>query len=234
MSDNSTSARAEGGYDGNVTVGGPAQTRDLGALRLTKLAVGPMNNNAYLLRCRETGEQFLVDAAAEPERLLALLDGQPLAGVVTTHRHEDHWRQALGEVVAATGATTYAGRADAEAIEVATDEVLDDGDELWVGGCRLEVIGLVGHTPGSVALAYTETADGPEPGRVHLLTGDSLFPGGVGKTWSPEDFRTLIDDVESKIFDRFADSTWVYPGHGADTTLGADRSDLAAWRDRGW
>ncbi|MGN6599091.1 MAG: MBL fold metallo-hydrolase [Actinomycetales bacterium] len=221
-------------YDGEVRVGGPSQSRDLGCLRLTKLAVGDMSNNAYLLECTQTGEQLLVDAAAEPDRLLELIGDRPLTGVVTTHRHEDHWARGLGAVVAATGAPTYAGRADAEAIGVATDEVLDDGDELWVGACRLEVIGLIGHTPGSIALAYTETDDGPQPGRVHVLTGDSLFPGGVGRTWSPEDFRSLVDDVESKLFDRFPDSTWVYPGHGADTTLGADRGDLAAWRDRGW
>ena len=98
-----------------------------------------------------------------------------------------------------------------------------------VGSCELEVIEVVGHTPGSIVLAY----DDPD-GVVHLFTGDSLFPDGVGKTWSPEDFSTLIDEVETKIFDRFADDTWVYPGHGHDTTLGAERPHLQEWRERGW
>ena len=98
-----------------------------------------------------------------------------------------------------------------------------------VGSCELEVIEVVGHTPGSIVLAY----DDPD-GVVHLFTGDSLFPGGVGKTWSPEDFSTLIDEVETKIFNRFADDTWVYPGHGHDTTLGAERPHLQEWRERGW
>ncbi|MET0448332.1 MAG: MBL fold metallo-hydrolase, partial [Aeromicrobium sp.] len=98
-----------------------------------------------------------------------------------------------------------------------------------VGSCELEVIELVGHTPGSIALAY----DDPD-GIVHLFTGDSLFPGGVGKTWSPEDFVTLVDEVETKIFDRFPDDTRIYPGHGHDTTLGAERPHLAEWRERGW
>jgi glyoxylase-like metal-dependent hydrolase (beta-lactamase superfamily II) len=98
-----------------------------------------------------------------------------------------------------------------------------------VGECTLQVIGLVGHTPGSIALWY----DDPH-GAVHLWTGDSLFPGGVGKTWSPVEFTSLINDVESKIFKRMPDETWVYPGHGDDTTLGAERPHLADWRERGW
>jgi glyoxylase-like metal-dependent hydrolase (beta-lactamase superfamily II) len=98
-----------------------------------------------------------------------------------------------------------------------------------VGDVSLEVITLVGHTPGSVALLH-EDPDGTP----HLWTGDSLFPGGVGRTWSPQDFVTLIDDVERKVFDRLPDTTWVYPGHGGDTTLGAERASLPEWRDRGW
>lgn len=89
---------------------------------------------------------------------------------------------------------------------------------------------LVGHTPGSIALAY----DDPE-GHAHLWTGDCLFPGGVGNTWEdPERFATLYRDVVTKFFDAFPDDTWVYPGHGADTTLGSERPHLHEWRTRGW
>jgi glyoxylase-like metal-dependent hydrolase (beta-lactamase superfamily II) len=98
-----------------------------------------------------------------------------------------------------------------------------------VGDCSLAVISLVGHTPGSVALLY----DDPD-GHPHLFTGDSLFPGGVGKTWAPEDFTSLLHDVETKIFARLPDDTWFYPGHGNDSTLGAERPHLAEWRERGW
>ena len=98
-----------------------------------------------------------------------------------------------------------------------------------MGDVDLQVISLVGHTPGSVALLYDDPTGPP-----HLWTGDSLFPGGVGKTWSPDDFSSLIDDVESKIFDRLPDETWVYPGHGDDTTLGAERPHVREWRARGW
>jgi glyoxylase-like metal-dependent hydrolase (beta-lactamase superfamily II) len=222
------SAAEAGGYTGDLVVGGPAQRRTLGALAVTKVAVGAMDNNAYLLECRRTGERCLVDAADDPRTLLALLGDGSLARVLTTHRHADHW-QALEPVVRATGAVTAAGRDDAEGIPVPTRELLDDGATVQVGDVSLEVITLVGHTPGSVALLH-EDPDGTP----HLWTGDSLFPGGVGRTWSPEDFVTLIDDVERKVFGRLPDETWVYPGHGGDTTLGAERASLPEWRDRGW
>ncbi|MGJ9412480.1 MBL fold metallo-hydrolase [Aeromicrobium sp. CF4.19] len=215
-------------YTGEVTVGGPADVQDAGDLQVTKIAVGPMNNNAYLLRCTLTGEQVLVDAADGADTLLGLVGDDGLARIVTTHRHGDHW-QALAAVVEATGAETVAGELDADELPVPVDVRVEDGARVRVGSCELEVLHLAGHTPGSIALAY----DDPD-GIVHLLTGDSLFPGGVGKTQSPEDFRTLLDDVRSKVFDRFPDDTHVYPGHGDDTTLGTERPQLPQWRERGW
>ncbi len=94
-------------YSGDVRVGGPADVRELPGLILSKIAVGPMSNNAYLLRCRDTGEQVLIDAAADAGALLDLIGDDGIDAVITTHRHADHW-QALGAVVAATGATTVA------------------------------------------------------------------------------------------------------------------------------
>ncbi|MET8621170.1 MBL fold metallo-hydrolase [Streptomyces albidoflavus] len=216
-------------YSGAVKVGGPADVHELTGLMISKVAVGPMDNNAYLLRCRATGEQLLIDAAAEPRTLLQLIGRDSVASVVTTHRHGDHW-QALAEVVAATGARTQAGRYDAEGIPVPTDVLLDDGDTVRVGRVELTVLHLVGHTPGSIALVY----DDPH-GHPHVFTGDCLFPGGVGNTHQdPDAFAQLLGDVETKIFAALPDETWVYPGHGDDTTLGAERPDLAAWRERGW
>jgi glyoxylase-like metal-dependent hydrolase (beta-lactamase superfamily II) len=217
-------------YSGEVEVGGPPDTREAGDLVITKVAVGPMANNAYLLRCAVTGEQALIDAADEPETLLSVVGDAGLARIITTHSHPDHW-QALADVVAATGAETVASPVDAEDIPVPTTNPVTDGARIRVGSCELEVIGLVGHTPGSIALAY----DDPD-GIVHLFTGDSLFPGGVGNTWgSAEDFASLIDDVETKLFDRFDDNTWIYPGHGNDLPrLGDERPNLPAWRARGW
>ena len=214
-------------YHGAVKVGGTPDVRELPHLVITKVAVGSMNNNAYLLRCRTTGEQLLIDAAAEAPVLLETV-GHSLATVVTTHRHRDHW-DALAEVAAATGARTAAGRIDAEGIDVRTDLPLDDGDTLRVGEAALTVRHLVGHTPGAIVLVY----DDPQ-GHSHVFTGDCLFPGGPGRTTNPVDFGTLMDGLQAKVFDVLADETWIYPGHGDDTTLGAERPHLAEWRARGW
>ncbi|WP_030909157.1 MBL fold metallo-hydrolase [Streptomyces sp. NRRL F-5126] len=216
-------------YSGAVHVGGPADVHELTDLVISKIAVGPMNNNAYLLRCRATGAQLLVDAAAEPDKLLALIGEDGIAGVVTTHRHGDHWG-ALSEIVDATGARTYAGRYDAEGIPVPTDTPVGDGDTIGFGEIALTVRHLVGHTPGSVVLVYDD-----RHGHPHVFTGDCLFPGGVGNTFhDSEAFASLLHDVETKIFDRLPDETWVYPGHGDDTTLGDERPHLGEWRERGW
>jgi glyoxylase-like metal-dependent hydrolase (beta-lactamase superfamily II) len=215
-------------YTGEVHPGGSPDVRELPGLTITKLSVGPMDNNAYLLECTESGELLLVDAANEPDRLRSLLGGRPLSRVVTTHRHSDHW-QGLAEVVTSTDARTYAGRDDVEGIPVATDEPLDDGSLVPVGAAQLAVIALVGHTPGSVALVYDDPAGHP-----HLFTGDSLFPGGPGRTTRPEDFTSLMNDLEEKIFGKLPDETWFYPGHGNDSTLGTERPALGEWRARGW
>jgi glyoxylase-like metal-dependent hydrolase (beta-lactamase superfamily II) len=216
-------------YHGRVTQGGPPEVRELAELIITKMSVGDFDNNTYLLRCRQTDEQLLVDAAAEPDRILTLVGDSGLTKVVTTHSHGDHW-QGLADVVAATGAETYAGADDAEEIPVPTGHLLRDGDTVTVGRVSLEVIHLVGHTPGSVALLYDDPAGTP-----HLFTGDSLFPGGVGNTFgSAANFTSLFRDVSSKIFDRLPDETWFYPGHGNDSTLGAERPSLPEWEARGW
>lgn len=215
-------------YTGRVSVAGPADVHELPGLVISKLAVGPHDNNTYLLRCRATGAQVLIDAAAEPGRIMDLIGPDGVSLVITTHRHPDHW-QALQEVVDLTGAPTAAHRLDAPGIPVPTDVLLDDSDRIDVGDCSLEAIHLVGHTPGSIALLYDDP-DGPP----HLITGDCLFPGGVGKTHSADEFDSLYADVTTKLFDRLPDETWVYPGHGWDTTIGAERPNLQEWRARGW
>jgi glyoxylase-like metal-dependent hydrolase (beta-lactamase superfamily II) len=217
-------------YTGAVRVGGDMDVRRLPGLTIAKLAVGPMDNNAYLLRCTQTDEGLLIDAANEGDRLRGLVrfEGPPVAAVLTTHRHQDHW-QALAEVVTDADAAVYAGDADADELPVAVDERLAHGDTITVGDISLEIIALRGHTPGSIAVLYRD----PE-GTPHLFTGDSLFPGGVGKTSSPENFTSLMDDVEERVFGVLPDDTWFYPGHGNDSTLGAERPHLADWRARGW
>jgi len=196
----------------------------------TKLSVGPMDNNAYLLRSNKGG-CVLVDAANDPDRLLALIGADAVDAIVTTHSHADHW-QALPQVADATRARLLAGRPDVEEIADGTGVPglvpVWDGDLVPLGDESLEVIGLVGHTPGSIALVYSGQQ------ATHLITGDSLFPGGPGRTTSPAHFASLMDDLEAKVFARFDDTTVVHPGHGDDTTLGDERPHLAQWRARGW
>jgi glyoxylase-like metal-dependent hydrolase (beta-lactamase superfamily II) len=215
-------------YTGDVTPGGPPAERALADLTITKVSVGPMDNNAFLLRCRATGEQLLIDAANDAGRLLDLVGNAGLSTVVTTHRHHDHW-YALTDIVSATGATSLAHPADSGELPV-VDTTVEDGGTVRVGEVPLEVIHLVGHTPGSIALLYRDPTGFP-----HLFTGDSLFPGGVGNTrGDAKNFASLINDVERKVFDRLPDETWFYPGHGNDSTLGAERPALPEWRARGW
>lgn len=215
-------------YHGHVEPGGDPIVRELSHLIVTKLSIGTLDNNAYFLRCRATGHELLIDAADELDRLLATAGDGPLVRVVTTHRHPDHW-QALPAIVQATNAATVAHVDDAPEIMADTTEPVSDGDVVRVGDLELTVIHLVGHTPGSIALLYDDPTGPP-----HLWTGDSLFPGGIGKTASAADFESLITNVERKIFDKLPDETWVYPGHGNDTTLGAERPSLPDWRARGW
>ncbi|WP_256795209.1 MBL fold metallo-hydrolase [Terrabacter sp. Ter38] len=220
-------------YSGHVTAGGPPGVRELADLTIRKLEVGGFGNNAYLLTCRATGAQLLVDAAAEPERLLELVagGGGGLDAVATTHQHHDHVG-ALAEVVAATGARTIAGADDADALPVPVDDRVGHGDTVSVGDVTLDVVHLRGHTQGSIALAYADPAPG---GHTHLFTGDSLFPGGIGNTKNPgQSFDSLIEDVTTRVFDVYDDDTWFYPGHGDDSTLGAERPHLDEWRARGW
>ena len=223
-----------GPYSGEVSPGGPPDTRELAGLIVTKLAVDQeMSNNCYLLRCRATDEQVLIDAAAEADRLRQLIGPSGLTRVITTHQHWDHHR-ALADVVAATGAVTGAGADDADAIAEQTgvdvDDRVQDGDTIEFGDVVLQVIHLVGHTPGSIALLYDDPGGTP-----HLWTGDSLFPGGVGNTFGDQQaFISLVDDVSTKIFDRLPDETWFYPGHGNDSVLGNERPHLEEWRARGW
>ncbi|GAA2181996.1 MBL fold metallo-hydrolase [Brooklawnia cerclae] len=202
----------------------------VGAVTCTKVSVGPMDNNAYLLTPSE-GPLVLIDAAAEAATLLDLIGTRPLGTVVTTHRHTDHLG-ALARVVRDTGAAPVAGRPDVDAITEQTgirSRGVWTGDTIPVGTTSLEVIGLAGHTPGGIALALR-----PDDGPTHLFTGDSLFPGGVGKTLTPRDFSALLGNVAALVFEPFGDETLVHPGHGDSTTLGAERPHLDEWRARGW
>lgn len=212
----------------HVVPGGPAYTEELSAeVRLTKFSVGRMDNNCYLLE-HSDGSSILIDAAADPGRIARIVGEAAPDVVITTHRHHDHVG-ALAAVVESRSPRVVAGFDDVAEIErqtgVSGTEPVQHGDVIVTGGLSLEVIQLVGHTPGSIALVFDERV---------LFTGDSLFPGGPGKTSEPADFTSLMDHLTERVFDRFGDDVVVHPGHGDSTTLGAERPHLAEWRARGW
>ncbi|NPC43808.1 MBL fold metallo-hydrolase [Nocardioides sp. zg-1230] len=229
--------RGAGDYTGDVSPGGDPDVRVLGDFSVTKVAVDPeMSNNCYLLLCSVTDEVVLIDAAAEPDRLLELIGDRSLTSIVTTHQHWDHHRALAAVKAAHPSAHVVAGAPDADAIEeqtgVRVERRVGAGDKVAVGPCDLVVVPVAGHTPGSICLLLDDPAVAPSP---HLFTGDSLFPGGVGATFGDADaFAQLISEVETKIFDRLPDDTWFYPGHGGDGRLGDERPHLAEWRERGW
>lgn len=217
---------------GHVQRGGPTAVWRTANAEVHKASVSAMDNNAYLIVDRGTGDHLLIDAADDAPRLRELLATDAatgsLVGICTTHRHPDH-HGALAEITAGTGAPALAGVNDADHLPLAVDRRLADGDVVAVGDLDLQVVALRGHTPGSVALVLAD--DGAPP---LVFTGDSLFPGGVGKTGSAEDFEQLIGDVTERLFAVLPDETVVLPGHGDNTTLGAERPHLPEWRARGW
>ena len=216
-------------YTGHVEPRAAAR-RNLPGASIVKVSVGQMDNNAYLITCSHTGEALLIDAANDAEILLELIErcAPKLSLIVTSHQHWDHI-QALEKVAKATGAPTAAHQLDADPLPVKPDRILANGDTIKIGDLTFDVIHLQGHTPGSVALAL----DGADEA-THLFTGDCLFPGGLGRTTKPQEFDSLYHDVTSRVFDVYGDSTVVYPGHGDDTTLGAERPQLDEWKARRW
>jgi glyoxylase-like metal-dependent hydrolase (beta-lactamase superfamily II) len=219
---------SEADYTGHVDPDGPWQDRVDGPLRVRKLSVEAMDNNVYVLSCTRTGRSLLVDVAARPERLReALADTTPVAAV-QTHGHWDHVR-AWEALRADPGLPVWGHPGDADLFPAPLDRELAHGEVLEVGDVRLEVLHVPGHTDGSLLYLVSGAT------RPHLFSGDSLFPGGPGNTWGDaERFAQLMDGLEREIFDRLPDTTWVYPGHGDDTTLGAERPALPEWRARGW
>ncbi|GGG76737.1 Zn-dependent hydrolase [Corynebacterium pelargi] len=194
---------------------------------LDQISVSDMDNNCYLL---VRGDQaLLIDAADNTEELLALAKrhNATITAVVTTHQHWDHVR-ALEELLERTQATHIAPAPDASALPAEVDIALEEGDALDFEGLQLEAHILRGHTPGGLALSCDID------GTTHLFVGDSLFPGGVGKTNSPEEFEQLFSDVKERIFDVYPDEAIVHPGHGKPTTLGQERPQLDQWRERGY
>ncbi|HET9442495.1 MAG TPA: MBL fold metallo-hydrolase [Acidimicrobiales bacterium] len=193
------------------------------AVEVHKLVVGPIDNNVFVLRCRETGEAVLIDAANEHERLLELCRGLGVRRVLETHGHWDH----IQAVPAVRDAGYEVGVTGADASMLPSyDFVLEDDSVLQVGRVRLRTIATPGHTPGSMCFLVE--------GSPVLFSGDTLFPGGPGNTsFEGGDFGTIITSIDRKLF-TLPPETIVLPGHGDDTTIGTERPHLQEWIDRGW
>jgi glyoxylase-like metal-dependent hydrolase (beta-lactamase superfamily II) len=195
------------------------------AVEVHKVVVGPFENNVFVVRCRRSGDAVLIDAANEHEQLLELCRRLGVRRVLETHGHWDHIQavpamREAGYEVAVTSA-------DAPMLaDVGYDVLLDDAEVIEVGQLRLHAIHNPGHTPGSISFHVEGTP--------LLFTGDTLFPGGPGNTKHDlGDFAAIIDSIDERLF-RFPDRTIVLPGHGVDTTIGAERPHLQEWVDRGW
>jgi glyoxylase-like metal-dependent hydrolase (beta-lactamase superfamily II) len=189
-----------------------------------KVVVGPFDNNVFVLRCKQTGEAVLLDAANEHDKLLELCRTLGVTKVLETHGHWDHI-QAIPEIRDA-GYEVGVTAADA-AMLPSYDFVLEDDTVVAVGRLRLRTILTPGHTPGSICF---KLEDHPV-----LFSGDTLFPGGPGNTKTDlGDFPTIIRSIEERLFSPLAAETIVMPGHGLDTTVGAERPHLQEWVDRGW
>lgn len=192
-------------------------------LEIHKIVVGPMDNNVFVLRCRQTGEGLLIDAANEHERLLDLCQKLNVSQVLETHGHWDHI-QAVPQIREA-GYSVHVTQQDAHMLE-SYDEILEDDSIVSVGRLTLETIHTPGHTPGSMCFKVKN--------RPILFSGDTLFPGGPGATqYEGGDFTAIINSIDRRLF-TLAPETIVLPGHGDNTRISDERPYLDEWVERGW
>ena len=191
-----------------------------GDIRITKINMGPINNNGYIVVCPETNEGVIIDTPAEPEKLLDAIGDVKITSILITHKHWDH----------TTGFDTISGSVDAP-VGIGTEDIdglprqpeldLKDGDTVKFGNLALQVLATPGHTEGGRCFLYGK----------HLFSGDTLFPGGPGKSDNPDAFRQIIDSITGKLL-VLPDDVTVYPGHGLDTTIGDTRREYQDFASR--
>ncbi|MGD9180358.1 MAG: MBL fold metallo-hydrolase [Desulfobacterales bacterium] len=190
------------------------------AIQIERYELGPFGTNSYIMTCLKTGERIVVDAPGDAEKILSQLQQTHPTYILMTHNHMDH-TGALAKLKSALNVPIAAHTADADRLPVAPDMLLTDGDGVTFGNIRLAVMHTPGHTPGSLCF-YTEG---------YLISGDTLFPGGPGKTGSPADFKQIVESLKNKIFP-LPDDTQVFPGHGDHTVLGKEKQAFEAFSAR--
>ena len=187
------------------------------SIQIERLSLGPFGTNSYLLICQKTGASVIVDAPGDAEKVLKLLEGTHPKYILMTHNHMDHV-DALAALKSALNVPLAAHEDDAGGLPVKPEQFLNDGDTISFGEIQLKVLHTPGHTPGSLCF-LTDS---------YLISGDTIFPGGPGKTWSPDDFKKIVESLTNKIF-TLADETQLYPGHGDATLLKKEKQAFEAF-----
>ncbi len=190
------------------------------AVQIVRLELGPFGTNAYIVICRQTRESLVVDAPADADTILRGLENTVPRYVLLTHNHIDHIG-ALTRVRAELKVPLAAHVADTDNLGPSPEMLLSDGDTLVLGGLQFTVLHTPGHTPGSLCF---------RSGR-YLISGDTIFPGGPGRTSSPADFEQIVRSITGKIF-VLPDDTLVYPGHGDSTLLKNEKDGFAVFKSR--
>ncbi|MBI4232904.1 MAG: MBL fold metallo-hydrolase [Chloroflexi bacterium] len=189
-------------------------------VRVHGVLCGPYANNAYLIVCVKTGDGVIIDAPAESEKTLQEAQGTRVRAILITHSHFDHL-MGFQEVKSATGAPAAIHPEDAHALPSPPEFYLNHADIIPVGRLALQVIHTPGHTPGEVCLLLGK----------HLFVGDTLFPGGPGRTRTPADLRQLLQSITQRLF-VLPDDTLIHPGHGESTTIGKAKAEYAVFASR--
>jgi glyoxylase-like metal-dependent hydrolase (beta-lactamase superfamily II) len=196
-------------------------TYEEGDLRFVKIGpLGPFANNAYIIHDRPSNEALIIDAPQDGEKVLDELNGANVSRILVTHRHPDHWGS-IDALKAATGAKVYCHEADRAPYEAKVDGTVSDGEEVAVGSLRVRVMHTPGHTPGSICFLVNN----------RLASGDTLFPGGPGRTQKGSDLQEEVRSITSKLYE-LPDGTYVHPGHGDDTTIGTSKQEYATFASR--
>jgi glyoxylase-like metal-dependent hydrolase (beta-lactamase superfamily II) len=190
------------------------------SIKIEKLSLGPFGTNTYILTCQKTRDSVIVDAPGEADKVLQRLEGTHPKYILMTHNHMDHVG-ALADLKSTLGVALAAHRADAGSLPVKPEQFLNDGDVISFGEIQLNVLHTPGHTPGSLCFLTGN----------YLISGDTIFPGGPGKTWSPDAFKQLVESLTGKIF-TLTDETEVHPGHGDATVLKKEKQEFEVFSSK--